>query len=88
MTRIARLNDGTQFPIRMCAASSGVLWLEVEGITMSSAWDVFSDPDKTAVITDTYDERDDLRKITWEGYTKPIHLHDFDDYVQVGLTKE
>lgn len=88
MTRIIKLNDGTVFPIGMCGESSGILWIRaVTNIVDACA--VFSDPEKTRVITDTIQEDESLRHVVYEGYTDLIHLSTYTDdgTIQIGLKK-
>lgn len=49
------LNDGTEYAVEWCGASSGSLGFELTGEwTILQAAEVFSDPDKTTRIVYTY----------------------------------
>ncbi|MBR6875480.1 MAG: hypothetical protein IKN00_04235 [Bacteroidales bacterium] len=84
MTRIVRLKDGTEIPIRMCGENAGSLWIDAE-IGFGEAYRVFGDPAKTEFMVDTYAENDELRSVVWEGYTRLWHLQEQEGWTQVGL---
>ena len=72
--RILILNDGTQHEIYRCGAAEGYLWIGLTGETdLRNALDLFSDEEKTASMTSTYDV-EGTRRTVYEGYTKLIQL--------------
>lgn len=87
MQRIVRLNDGTEYQTDMCGMDDGVLWVHAL-TTIENACSVFTDKNKTVKIVDTYSGQEDLRFITWDGYTELLHISMiYDGYIQIGLRK-
>lgn len=84
MTRIIKLNDGTEIPIRKCAKTGGLLWIDAE-TGFDEAYQAFHDPAKTEFMVDTYAEDEEIRSVVWEGYTHLCHLQEQDGWIQVGL---
>lgn len=84
MTRVIRLRDGTEIPIRMCGMAGGVLYIGPEA-GFDEAYQAFHDPAKTEFMVDTYAEDEEIRSVVWEGYTHLCHLQEQDGWIQVGL---
>lgn len=76
-----KLNDGTEFDMKMCGAADGVLWIEMPGLGMLEAATIFSDKEKTKVIT-AYEN------VVHENYTKLISLILREETISIALRKE
>ena len=89
MDRIIKLADGTQFPLKTCGEASGVLWIEISA-GMVEAFMAFSVPENVAVLVDTYDGHEDLRRVEWEGYDTICYISNFetDGEVRIGMKRE
>ena len=88
MNRIIRLNDGTEYPCKMCAEFDGQLWIQ-SNMEMAEACRVFVDKSRLEKITDTYaGENGGLREVVWEGYTELFHLSHVNGIMQIGLRKD
>lgn len=86
--RILILNDGTQHEIYRCGAADSILWIGLSGETeLLPALSLFSDREKTAVLTSTYDS-EGAHTVVYEGYTKLIHLSLDGEGVLLALRKE
>ena len=75
------LNDGSEHRVTMCGAAEGVLWIYLVNSTMQEALPIFSDPEKTSVITAYGD-------VVHENYITLIHLSvEQDGLVRIALRK-
>lgn len=68
------LNNGTEYAVRWCGVSSGILIAELmdDTMTMTEAATAFSDAEATATITYQYGKMSDV----YEGYTQLILVQD------------
>ena len=84
------LNDGTVVNNAVTIGAIPGLWIHIQnGLTLAEAFSLFSDPEKTAVITSDKSEPNRPREGTvYEGYTDLFMLKREDDgTIVIGLHK-
>lgn len=75
------LSDNTELDISAAGAAEGILWIEMPGLGMLEAATIFSDKEKTKVIT-AYEN------VVHENYTKLISLILREETISIALRKE
>ena len=94
------LNDGTVLQNSGAGYSDHKLWCWVEGVTMTEAFAMFSDPAKTSVIRHRYGTKEEVYRnftnitlirtgefsvhVRMEGTNTSIDIHDIPDETQPG----
>lgn len=69
MTRLLILNDNSQHVITRCGEARGHLWITLSDVSsVQDAYAIFSDPETTSHMTDTYDYAG-APAVDYDGYT-------------------
>ena len=86
--RILILNDGSTHEIFRSGAADGVLWIGLtEETELLPVAQLFSDPEKTAVLISTYDS-EGAHETRYEGFTKLIQVSLQNNGALIALRKE